>query len=71
MRAWKVSTDGLRDEFLNEHAFPTTFHARTALEQWRRDYNENRPHTKLDGLTPAEFILQNLNRQNSRSNLAS
>jgi len=61
----------LRDEFLNEYAFPTIFHARRALETWRRDYNEDRPHTKLGGLTPAEFIRQTLNTLDSRSALAS
>lgn len=61
----------LRDEFLNEHAFPTIFHARRSLEEWRRDYNEKRPHTKLDGLTPAEFIMQTLKTLDSRSELAS
>lgn len=59
-----------RDELLNEHAFPTIFHARTAIEQWRRDYNEKRPHTQLGGLTPAEFLSQNLNTTDSRSSLA-
>lgn len=61
----------LRDELLNEHAFPTIFHARTAIEEWRIDYNERRPHTQLNGLTPAEFLRQDLNTLNSRSELAS
>jgi len=61
----------LRDELLNEHAFPTVFHARSAIEAWRIDYNEKRPHTHLDGLTPAEFIRQTLNSLDSRSELAS
>lgn len=46
----------LRDELLNEHAFPTIFHARSAAERWRIDYNEQRPHTTLGGMTPAEFL---------------
>ena len=33
----------LRDELLNEHAFPTIFHARSAIEAWRIDYNQHRP----------------------------
>lgn len=61
----------LRDELLNEHAFPTVFHARSAIEAWRIDYNEKRPHTQLDGLTPAEFIRQTLDSIDSRSELAS
>ena len=47
-----------RDELLNEHVFPTIFHARAAIEAWRVDYNTHRPHTSLAGLTPAEFIEQ-------------
>ena len=46
----------LRDELLNEHAFPTIFHARLAAETWRVDYNERRPHTTLGGMTPAESL---------------
>ena len=61
----------IRDELLNEHAFPTIFHARSAVEAWRVDYNQHRPHTQLDGLTPAEFLKQTLNTTNSRSELAS
>ncbi|MDB5072637.1 MAG: family transposase [Candidatus Eremiobacteraeota bacterium] len=55
-----------RDELLNEHAFPTIFHARVAIESWRVDYNLRRPHTSLGGLTPAEFIQQYQSTQNSR-----
>jgi transposase InsO family protein len=42
-----------RDELLNEHAIPTIFHAHSAIEAWRVDYNDLRPHTALGGLTPA------------------
>ena len=59
-----------RDELLNEHAFPRIFHARAAIEAWRRDYNERRPHTALGGLTPSEFIEHHL-RINSRLPVAS
>ena len=45
----------LRDECLNEHLFRRYRHARNIIEEWRIDYNENRPHTSLDGLTPNEF----------------
>lgn len=34
-----------RDELLNERAFPTIFHARSAIEEWRMDYNQRRPRT--------------------------
>ena len=61
----------LRDELLKEHAFPTIFHARRAIEEWRRDYNASRPHTSLNGLTPNEFIEQYSNIPNSRLLVAS
>ena len=48
----------LRDECLNEHWFTSIDHARQAIEEWRIDYNHDRPHSSLDNLTPEEFIQQ-------------
>jgi putative transposase len=52
----------LRDEFLNETTFTSLDQARTLLEDWRRDYNEVRPHSAIGWLTPdayaARFIGQ-------------
>lgn len=45
----------LRDECLNEHWFTSLEHARTEIERWRREYNEERPKKSLGGLTPAEY----------------
>jgi len=45
----------LRDECLNEHLFLNYNHARKLIEQWGNDYNYNRPHSSLKGLTPIEF----------------
>ena len=45
----------LRDELLNETLFHSLPHARTVLEAWRRDYNEERPHSKLAWLTPRAY----------------
>jgi putative transposase len=45
----------LRDELLNETLFRSLPHARAALETWRRDYNTERPHSRLGWLTPADF----------------
>jgi len=45
----------LRDECLNEHWFPNVLHARTVIETWRREYNEERPKKALGGLTPAAY----------------
>ena len=44
-----------RDECLNEHLFRSLTQARRIIERWRQDYNANRPHTSLQGLTPIEF----------------
>jgi putative transposase len=45
----------LRDECLNEHLFANLDEAHQIVEQWRIDYNTNRPHSSLNGLTPTEF----------------
>ena len=49
----------LRDECLNENWFISLKNAREIIESWRIDYNENRPHTSLRGLTPKEFMENN------------
>ena len=62
----------LRDEYLNEHLFDGLADARRIIASWRADYNEERPHTSLDGMTPTEFATihqrsqqdQNQNRTN-------
>ena len=48
----------LRDECLNEHLFPNLKEARQIIEEWRIDYNTNRPHSSLNGLTPIEFAAR-------------
>jgi putative transposase len=48
----------LRDEFLNETLFTSLMQARLALEEWRRDYNTVRPHSRIGWLTPAEHAAQ-------------
>jgi putative transposase len=48
----------LRDEFLNETLFTSLTHARFALEEWRRDYNEVRPHSRIGWLAPAVHAAQ-------------
>jgi hypothetical protein len=45
----------LRDELLNETLFPSLHHARVTLAAWRKDYNTERPHSRLGWQTPAEF----------------
>ena len=48
----------LRDEFLNETLFTSLAQARAALEEWRRDYNTVRPHSRIGWLTPAAYTEQ-------------
>ncbi len=45
----------LRDECLNETLFSTLVQARTAIQLWKEDYNQRRPHSALGNVTPAEF----------------
>lgn len=48
----------LRDEFLNETLFTSLPQARLALEDWRRDYNNVRPHSGIGWLAPAVYAAQ-------------
>lgn len=59
----------LRDERLNEHLFSSLPAARNMIEDWRIDYNTERPHTSLDGLTPHEFITRSQDQNWNRTNL--
>jgi len=45
----------LRDECLNENWFYSLAEARRIIEEWRRDYNQVRPHSSLGNLTPQEY----------------
>jgi transposase InsO family protein len=44
-----------RDELLNLEDFATLFEAQVVVEAWRTEYNTERPHGALRGLTPAEL----------------
>jgi transposase InsO family protein len=48
----------LRDECLNEHWFTSLAHARAVIEEWRSDYNEQRPKKDLGGLPPAAYAAK-------------
>ena len=57
--AFSESFNGrLRDEFLNETLFRSLTQARLAMEDWRLDYNTQRPHSKLGWLTPASYAAR-------------
>jgi len=48
----------LRAECLNASWFLSLADARDRIEEWRRHYNEERPHSALGNLTPRAFIEQ-------------
>ena len=45
----------LRDECLNMSWFQNLFDARRKIAAWRREYNEERPHSSLGYVAPAVF----------------
>jgi putative transposase len=49
----------LREECLNEQVFVSLDDARRKIEQWRMQYNCERPHSSLGYLAPAEFAASN------------
>ena len=50
--------DKLRDECLNRELFGSLLEAKVLIEQWRIEYNQQRPHSSLRYQTPAEFADQ-------------
>lgn len=55
-----------RDECLNEHWFSSLAQARQVIAEWRRDYNQVRPHSSCGRIPPAEFAAQH--RINNQKN---
>jgi len=53
----------LRDEYLNGQLFDSLLEAKVLLEDWRIDYNSNRPHSAHSWRTPAAFAEDWHNRQ--------
>jgi len=45
----------LRDELLDREALGSLAEAKVVVEDWRRSYNEQRPHSSLGYQTPAAF----------------
>ena len=48
-----------RLECLNEHWFMSLEDARDKMEEWRRAYNQNRPHSSLGNVPPEEYAILN------------
>ena len=53
-----ASTAGQIQPKSHEHLFTNIKEAREIIEEWRIDYNTNRPHSSLNGLTPIEFAAR-------------
>jgi putative transposase len=61
--AWIESFNGrLRDELLNGWRFDSLLEAKVLIEDWRIDYNMNRPHSTHGDLTPSEFAEAWINK---------
>lgn len=46
----------MRDELLNQHWWRSLAEAREAVDAYRQDFHEVRPHSALDNQTPGEFV---------------
>ncbi|HEY2906249.1 MAG TPA: IS3 family transposase [Vicinamibacterales bacterium] len=62
-KPWQNGTDEsfngkFRNECLTVEWFRNRLEAKVGIEQWRRHYNEERPHMSLGDLTPVEFKAQ-------------
>ena len=47
-----------RDECLNETLFSSIRQARQQINEWKEDYNTQRPHSSLGNITPSEFAMK-------------
>ena len=50
----------LRDELLNREIFTTLEEAKVLIEQWRREYNQVRPHSALGYRPPAPETIMSM-----------
>ncbi len=56
-----------RDELLDREIFTTLAEAKVLVEEYRREYNSERPHSSLRYQTPAAFIVAQTQTTNSVS----
>src|SRR5690606_10797598 len=54
-----------RDECLNEHWFTSLAQAREVIGEWRRDYNEVRPHSSCGRIPPAQFAANHRSKSST------
>ena len=59
-----------RNECLNSHYFDSISEAKVLGEDWRKMYNEFRPHRTLKDLTPKNFARQYKIKSTQNTNLA-
>ncbi len=55
-----------RDECLNEQWFTSLTQARDVISEWRRDYNEVRPHSSCGRIPPARFAANHRAKQQEK-----
>ena len=53
----------LRDECLNTHWFLSLEDAKLKIEQWRKDYNNFRPHSSIGNVPPEHYALEVVKKQ--------
>jgi len=56
----------MRDELLNQHWWGSIAEARDAIDAYRQDFNQVRPHSALDNKTPSEFAQRYTETLNPR-----
>lgn len=56
-----------RDEILNMYVFRTLSEVRDLTENWVREYNDERPHSSLNDLTPWEYLANSEQTKDSTS----
>lgn len=60
-----------RDECLNQYWFTSFEEANRLIQVWKHDYNNVRPHSALNNLTPAQFAKLKEEKEFARQNAAS
>ncbi len=60
-----------RDECLNTHWFLSLSDTRKKIETWRKEYNDFRPHSSLENMTPNDFARTQINHSTSQISLKS